>query len=151
MYNQNLEQFQDSNATVTLLIEALKLQDKDLVEICVTTLSHLVGSEEATHILNAAVCQLSNNYPEIRDWTAHNFPELEVCIDLQEHVCMFAVQKLINNGFILGKDFSTNISGTILVCPDMRVSLMLLCSRSEWKYIKSVVQIANSEAQHVCS
>lgn len=142
MYNQNTgQEFQAFNATVTSFIEALKLQDKDLVKICEQTLSDLVGKEEATHIMNATMFQLADTFPEICHWAWHNLPQLQVCMDLQEHVCMFAVQKLINNGFILGKDFSTNANGTILVCRDIRVSLMLLCSRSEWKFIKSVVQI----------
>ncbi|BDA71607.1 hypothetical protein CAL7716_057730 [Calothrix sp. PCC 7716] len=144
MYNQDLEQFQNLNATVTLLVEALKLQDKNLVQICEKTLNNLVDSEEATRILNAAVSQLRNTYPEIYDWTARNFPSFQLCKDLEEQIYMFAVQKLMNNGFILGKDFSTNMNGTILVRRDVKVSLMLLCVRSEWKLIKSIVEIADS-------
>jgi hypothetical protein len=145
MYNHDLEQeFKDFNTTVALLLKALKLQDKDLVNTHKQTLSSLIGCEEATRVLNAAVSQLIHTCPEICDWTTHNFPELQVCKDLQEHLCLFAVQKLINNGFTLGKDFSTKTNSMVLVCQNIKVSLMLLCSRAEWKLIKSVVQVVDS-------
>lgn len=143
MYNQDLEQeFKDFDTAVNLLVNVLKLQDKDLVKICEEALSNLLGSEEATHMLNAAMFQLAETAPETCYWTWHNFPELQVCLDLKEHVCMFVVQKLIKKGFILGKDFSTNIHGEILVSRETRISIMLDSVPLEWKFIKSVLQIA---------
>lgn len=144
MYNQDLEQdFQDFNTAVNLLVNVLKLQDKDLVKLCEQTLSHLVGHEEATHLINAAMFQLAETAPETCYWTWHNFPELQVCMDLKEHVCMFVAQKLINKGFILGKDFSTSVDGEILVSRATRVTLMIDSTPSEWKFIKSVLQIVD--------
>jgi hypothetical protein len=142
MYNQDLDQqFHDFNTSVAMLINVLKLQDKDLLKICKESLFYQLGEEETTHMFNAAMFQLAETFPEACYWTWHNFPELQVCMDLKEHVCTFTVQKLISKGFILGKDFSTNIDGTILMRPDVRIALMLDCVPSEWKFVKSVVQI----------
>lgn len=143
MYNLDLEQeFKDFNTAVNLLVNILRLQDKDLVKICEQGLSNLLGNEETTHIFNAAMFQLAETSPETCYWTLNTFPELRVCIDLKEHVSMFVVKKLIKKGFILGKDFSKNTRGEILVSQDTRVTLMLDCLPSEWKFIKSVLQIA---------
>ncbi|BAZ12093.1 hypothetical protein NIES4071_39210 [Calothrix sp. NIES-4071] len=143
MYNQDFEQnIQDFDTAVNLLVNVLKLQDRDLVKVCEEALTHLLGNEETTHMINAAMFQLAETAPETCYWTWHNFPELQVCMDLKEHVSMFVAQKLIQKGFILGKDFSTNIYGEILVSRATRVTLMLDCSPSEWKFIKSVLQIA---------
>jgi hypothetical protein len=144
MYQQNFEeQFHDFNTAVSLLINVLKLQDKDLIKISEQTLSHLVGNEETTHMLNAAMFQLAETDPETCYWTWHNFPKLQTCMDLKEHVCMFVAQKLIKKGFVLGKHFSTTVDGEILVSRETRVSLMLDCLPSEWKFIKSVLKIAD--------
>lgn len=143
MYNQDLEQqFKDFDTAVNLLVDVLKLQDEDLVKVCEEALSNLLGSEETMHMFDAAMFQLAKTAPETCYWTWLNFPELQVCLDLKEHVCMFVVQKLIKKGFILGKDFSTNLHGEILVSRETRASIMLDSVPSEWKLIKSVLQIA---------
>ncbi|MBF2067977.1 MAG: hypothetical protein IGS39_26700 [Calothrix sp. C42_A2020_038] len=142
MCHQDFEQgFQDFNTGVNLLVNILKLQDKDLVKLCEQTLTYLLGSEEATHMLNAAMFQLVETAPETCYWTWNNFPELQVCMDLKEHVCIFIAQKLIKKGFILGKDFSTNENGEILVSRETRISLMLDSLPSEWRFIKPVLKV----------
>lgn len=142
MHYQDFEQqFQNFNDAVNLLVNILKLHDKDLVKVCEETLTKLVGRDEVSHVLNAAMFQLAETHPETCHWTWHNFPELQVCMDLKEHVVMFIVQKLIKNGFILGEDFSKNLDGDILLTPNAKVYLMIDCLPCEWKFIKSVLQV----------
>lgn len=87
MYNQDTgQEFQDINSTVTLLVEALKVQDKDLVKICEQTLINLVGNEEATLILNGVISQLAGASPEYHLRTQ--------CTVSQETKCCIALPKL---------------------------------------------------------
>jgi hypothetical protein len=142
MSDQELEQkFNSFSTSVTLVVNILKLQDKKLVIVCEQALTSVLGSEESAHLLNAAMFQLAENSLETYYWVCDNFPELQLHIEKKEYVSIYVAQKLTNLGFILGEDFSTNIDGAILVRRDVRVTLMLDCLPSEWKLIKSVVQI----------
>jgi hypothetical protein len=142
MYHQDSEkQFNDFNTSVTSIVNILKFQNKELFRVCEKVLIKLIGYDETMHVFNAAMFQLAQTSPECCNWAWQNFPEYEMGLELQEEIIMSAVQKLMQKGFLLGKDFSTTFNGGILITEKAKVALMINCQPFEWAFIKEVMQV----------
>ncbi len=136
------KEFNDFNTVVGMIVNVLILQDKELVKTCEQTLIGLLGSEETTHIMNAAMFQLAEIAPDTCYWTWRNFPHLNSCLDLKEYIVMFAAQKLIEEGFILGQDFSSTSNGDILLNEKAKSALKRNSHSCEWVFLEEVLEIA---------
>jgi hypothetical protein len=142
MYHQDSEkQFNDFNASVTSIVNILKFQNKELFRVCEKVLIKLIGHEETMHVFNAAMFQLAQISPECCNWAWQNFPEYEIGLELKDEIIMSAVQKLMQKGFLLGKDFSTTFDGGILITQEAKIALMVSCQPFEWSFIKEVMQV----------
>lgn len=142
MYNQDSEkQFNDFNASVTSIVNVLKFKNKELFRVCEKVLIKLIGHEETMHVFNAAMFQLAQTSPECCNWAWQNFPEYEIGLELKDEIIMSAVQKLMQKGFLLGKDFSTTSDGGILITNEAKVALMVSCHPFEWAFIKEIMQV----------
>jgi hypothetical protein len=142
MYQQFEKQFNDFNSSVTSIVNILKLQNKELFKVCEKVLIKLIGHEETMHVLNAAMFQLAQTSPEACNWVWENFPEYEIGMELKEDIVMSVVQKLMKNGFLLGKDFSTTSEGGILITEEAQLALMISSQPFEWAFIKEIMQVA---------
>lgn len=137
----NINSTEEFNLSITLIIGALKLQDKALVESCEKTLTDLLGSEYTADIMTAVVFQLAQTDPDTFDWTWQNFYSLDACRYLIKGIVMFAVKKLINQGFILGRDFSINHRGKIWINPKAKTALLETSSATDRIFIKEILQV----------
>jgi len=139
VYNPNdLEPF---NFDVELVIDALKSQDKALLksfECCFTT---LFGSKYTKDILTAAVFQLAETDLDTCRWTLRNFYNLKLQHGVIEGVVMFAAQKLIGKGFILGQDFSLSHSGEIFINKNAKAALMTGTSEVDHIFLEEISQV----------
>lgn len=117
----NSEEF---NLCVSLTIKLLKFHNKELINACQETLTSLLGSDCTTDIMAAAIFQLLDNDPETLRWSLHNLPELKACSELLQSLIMFAVNKLMEEGFILGKDFSISHKNAVLINKPAQTALM---------------------------
>jgi hypothetical protein len=143
MFHQDSEKhFNDFHASVISIVNILKLQNKDLFRVCEKILIKLIGYEETMHVFNAAMFQLAQMSPESCNWAWQNFPEYEMGLELKEEIIMSAVQKLMQKGFLLGKDFSTTSDGGILMNKDTKVALMISCQPFEWAFLKEIIQVS---------
>ncbi|NES20853.1 MAG: hypothetical protein F6K41_18445 [Symploca sp. SIO3E6] len=137
----NLNSKQEFNLSVTLILGALKLQDKALVESCERTLTELLGSECTSNIMTAVVFQLAQTDHNTFDWAWKNFYSLDACQHLIKGIVMFAVKKLINQGFILGQDFSINYTGKICICQQAKAALLEKSSATDCIFLEEVLQV----------
>ncbi|NET58499.1 MAG: hypothetical protein F6K47_20795 [Symploca sp. SIO2E6] len=137
----NINSTEKFNLSITLIIGALKLQDKVLVKSCEKTLSDLLGSEYTSDIMTAVVFQLAQTDPDTFNWTWQNFYGLDACRNLIKGIVMFAVKKLINQGYILGQDFSINPTGTIWLCPKVKAALLEKSSATDRIFLEKILQI----------
>ncbi len=142
MHQQFEKQFNDFNSSVISIVNILKLQNKELFKVCEKMLIKLIGHEETMHVLNAAMFQISQSSPEASNWIEQNFPEYEIDIELKEDIVMSTVQKLMQKGFLLGKDFSTTSEGEILITKEAKLVLMHNCQPFEWAFMNEIMQVA---------
>lgn len=139
MHNTNdLEPF---NFDVELIIDALKSQNKALLESFKTSFTNLLGSKYTIDLLAAAVFHLSETDPDTCRWALRNFYNLKLHRDITEGIVMFATQKLINRGFTLGQDFSITQTGEIAINKSAKAALMTDTSASDRIFLEEVSQV----------
>lgn len=142
MYEQDFEkEFHEFNSAVALFAYILKLRDKALVETCEQTLISILGSTSTANVMNAAMFDLAESAPETCKWLWQNFPYLEASISLKEHFVMLAIQKLISQGCVLGKDFSATTDGTILINPNAKIVLFQSISDADSILMAEIIQV----------
>jgi hypothetical protein len=141
MYEQDFErEYQEFNAAVNLFVNILKFKDRDLVETCELVLINLMGSKYTQNIMNAALFHLAEVAPETCQWTWQNFPYLDACITLKEYMVTLAVQKLINQGFLLGEDFSATSNGGLLIREEAYAVLVQSISDADRVFIEEILE-----------
>ncbi|NJL09212.1 MAG: hypothetical protein HC908_00195 [Calothrix sp. SM1_7_51] len=112
-----------------------------MVEALEKTLSCLLGCGYTEHIFTAAILELSETLPDIFEWTFKTFPTLPASLKLLEEATRFAVQKLVNNGFILGRDFSRSCQGKILIKQEAHSVLIACISDAEALLVQKILQV----------
>lgn len=122
MYNTDYKE--EFYLSVTLIVGALKLQNIELVEACKKTLVALIGSQQVKSIMTAAIFQISDSDSSTFQWILKNLYNLEGQLTLKQGAIMFAIQELTSRGFVLGKDFSANHLGEILIKKNAKDALM---------------------------
>ncbi|MGL4621612.1 hypothetical protein [Chroococcidiopsis sp.] len=137
----NIDHTEDFNLTVALLVDIFKIKNKALVESCHTTFIALFGSDYTTDVMTAAVFQLAATDADTCHWALHNFYELDACLKLIEGALKFAIQRLISLGFILGKDFSANANGEILLNRAAKLALLDNVSDADWNFLEEILQV----------
>lgn len=142
MFIPSEQEFNDFNTAVSMVVNLLILQDKDLIIKCEQILINLLGAEETAHIMNAAMFLLAETKADIFHWTWRNFPHFHMCSDLNQDIAMFIVKTLIAKGFVLGEDFSSTVHGTILTNNKAKAALYRHCSSREWVFIEEVLEVA---------
>ncbi len=141
MYNINhTEEF---NLSVALFVDVFKQQDKALVESCQKTFNALFCAEYTTDLMTAAVFQLAATDLDACHWTLQNLYDLDACLNLIEGTIKFAVQKLIDLGLILGKDFSASSNGEILITQVAKVALLESVADVDRLFIEEILQIVD--------
>lgn len=126
-----------------LVIDALKLQDQARMASFKDLLTTLLGSEYTMDILTAAVFQLAEIDLDTCRWALHNFYDLELCLGITEGLTLFAAQKLIEKGFILGQDFSATPTGGIVLKKKAKVALMEEISALDCLFLEKVSQVVD--------
>ena len=141
MHNTN--DLEGSNFHIELLIYALKYQDKAIVEIFEDFLTTLFEPEYTTDILTAAVFKLAETDPYSCRWALRNFYDLKLHSDIKEGAIMFATQKIIGLGFILGQDFSVTANGGIIINKYAKAALREGTSASDWLFLEEILQLVD--------
>ena len=109
---------------VTLIVGAIKLQNKVLVKSCEETLIFLLGSDCTVNIVTIAVLQLSESNPDLCQWILQNSTDLNTCEELFECSKGLATNTLIKKGFVLGQDFSATHTNKIVINQEAKAALM---------------------------
>jgi hypothetical protein len=122
MYTRNDSEL--FNFSLTKIINALKTQNKARVESCEKTFNALLGANYTVNAFTAAILELSEVDTAAFRWTLENFAHLKACNYLLETFTGLTTQKLLKAGFVLGKDFSANSQGQLLVNKPARELLM---------------------------
>lgn len=115
---------EEFNLCVTLIVGAIKLQNKVLVKSCEETLIFLLGSECTVNIVTIAVLQLSETNPDLCRWMLQNSTELNTCEELFQCSIWLATNTLIKKGFVLGQDFSVTHNKKMLIGQKAKAALM---------------------------
>jgi hypothetical protein len=126
---------------VELIVDALKSQDKALVESFEYFFTTLFGPKYTTDILTVAVFQLAETDLDACRWALHNFYDLKLHHEIIEGIVMFAAQKLIDKGFILGQEFSINKTGEIVLTESAKAVLMANTLYSDHIFIEEILQV----------
>ncbi|MBD2306759.1 hypothetical protein H6G17_14730 [Chroococcidiopsis sp. FACHB-1243] len=137
----NIDHTEEFDSSVALLVDIFKLKNKALVESCRKTFIALFGSDCTTDMMTAAVFQLAATDSDTCHWALHTFYELDACLKLIEGAIKFAIQKLIGLGFVLGKDFSANANGEILLNRAAKITLLKNISDADWNFLKEILQV----------
>ncbi len=117
------------SSTVELIIQALKLKNKNILESSENSLNCIFGHEYTAQIFLGALFELSEVDPESFAWASQNLFHIEYYNRLFRIVTMCVAQRLIEKGFIPGEDFSANCMGQILI--DEKVKQAFLSSTSD--------------------
>lgn len=115
---------EEFNLCVTLIMGAIKLQNKVLVKSCEETLIFLLGSECTVNIFTIAVLQLSETNPDLCRWALQNSSDLNTCEELVKCSMWLATNTLLKKGFVLGQDFSVTHTHKMLITQEAKVALM---------------------------
>ena len=143
MYNPNdLKPF---TFDIELVFDALKLQDKALLQSLEYFFTTLLGSEYTKDILTAAMFQIAESDSEACRWALRNFYDLKLHRDVKEAVVRFAVQKLIGKGFILGQDFSVTPNSGIVINKNAKAALLEVTSASEHLFLEEILQVFDEQ------
>jgi len=124
---------------VQMFANMLRQRDKDAATDCSHTLTCLLGYERARGIINTAIFEVSEISPQTGSWICNNFPDFEACIELKEYSLMLATRQLINKGFILGKDFSVNADGKIIINRQAKLALIQRLYIWEQVWVESIL------------
>ncbi len=103
------------SSTVELIIQALKLKNKNILESFENSLNCIFGHEYTAQIFLGALFELSEVDPESFAWASQNLFHLEYYSRLFRIVTTCVAQRLIEKGFVPGEDFSANCMGQILI------------------------------------
>ncbi|ARV59706.1 hypothetical protein BZZ01_14650 [Nostocales cyanobacterium HT-58-2] len=139
------KELQEFNSAVALFTYIFKFRDKLLAETCEQTLIMILGLRYTENVMNAAVFLLSESAPETCQWTLQNFPYLEACNSLKEYLVTLTVQKLINQGFVLGQDFSATTDSGILMNQNAKNALLQVISDADKILIDEIIQVKTQE------
>ena len=126
---------------VELIIDALKSQDKALLKSFEYFFTTLFSPKYTKDILTAAVFQLAETDVDTCRWVLHSFYDLKLHYDITEGIVMFAAQKLIDKGFILGQDFSVTQTGEIVLNKNANAALMAGTSASDHIFFEEISQV----------
>ncbi len=138
---QNLSNSELFKFHVDLIIDALKLQNKPLVKNVEELITNLLSYEYTNDIVMAALFELAETDPEIFRWTLHNFHDLNFPAEVIEQIVMFAINKLINKGLILGRDFSVAANGTIFINQADKYALLDGISGNDALFLEEISQV----------
>lgn len=139
MYNTN--QQTRFHLSLTLIVGALKLHDRELVRSCKKIIVDLLGSEYTDYIATTAVVQISQGDTTTYNWIWQDFPQLESCLVLKEKVVTKAIKKLISKGFIIGSDFSVASADQIMINKPAKMALMETAFEAERLLLKQIFRV----------
>ncbi len=122
-------------------IYILKFQDRKLAECWVHQLNTSLDNEYIESFLTAAIFELSVTDTKTFDWTLDNLSDWKSYAHLLQTVTRFALQKLINKGFIPGQDFSFTSEGKILLHENAKTAIMADVTESDNLLIKKILLI----------
>ncbi|MGB7439733.1 MAG: hypothetical protein WA919_01580 [Coleofasciculaceae cyanobacterium] len=127
--------------SVTLMVGALKLHDRELVESCEKILVDLLGCDSAKYITTTAIIQIFQIDSETYHWIWQNIPKVEYYLELKEIVVANAIQTLISKGFVIGQDFSAVSTGKILIEKQAKIALMGNYLEAERLLVKRIFHV----------
>ncbi len=136
----DLERF---NHQTELMVYILKFQNKAILKSVEELLAALIGFEYTSDILMAAVLQLSETDADTCRWTLRNLHALQH-LDVIEELSMFAVKKLIAQGFIFGRDFSITPNSKIILNKNAMDDLMAGTSTADSVLLEEISQVVES-------
>ncbi len=116
---------------VAIVIQILKTQDKEILYSHEKNLKELKGYNYTAEVFIAALFQISELDPDIFSWAVKKLSDLDFYANLIYIVSQFATKKLVEKGFIPGKDFSANLNGQILI--NQNAKTVLLDSTSDFE------------------
>jgi hypothetical protein len=76
-------------------------------------------------------------------WALRNFYDLKLHFHIAEEIVMFAAQKLIKKGFVLGQDFSATPTSGILIKKDAKATLMKEVSALDCLFLEEISQVVD--------
>lgn len=124
---------------IRMVVNMLKQQDKQAILDCEHTLINLLGEKYALEIINTAIIEVSELFPQTGSWICENLPYFEASIKLKEYGAILATRQLINKGFILGKDFSASADGKIIIKPEVKTALLQRLYSWEQVWVESIL------------
>lgn len=110
---------EDFEQHVDLVLTILKTQDKLVVDSFKQSFSTLVDSEYAKDVVIAALYYLSEVDPEQFTWALHNY-DSELYLELRRQAVVCAARKLIQQGLVPGRDFSSIPVGGLAIYQESR-------------------------------
>lgn len=122
-------------------IYILKFQDRKLAGCWVHQLNLSLDTEYIESFLTAAIFELSVTDTETFHWTLDNLSDWKSYANLLQAVTRFALQKLINKGFIPGQDFSFTSEGKILLHENAKNAIIADVTESDNLLIKKILLI----------
>lgn len=127
-----------------LMTGAIKLHHKELAESCERTLVAVLGYDETKTVMMSTILQLSETDPDSFRWISKQFRKSPTWLDLKETVVMMTINKLLNQGYVLGKDFSIAKDTTILVSASLKTQLSQATSTSEQLFLDEILSVSQT-------
>lgn len=119
----NLPNIEDFELHFDLIVKILKTQDISVVQSFKRGIKTLADPEYIQDVVIAAMYYLADSDPVAFIWALHNY-DLNLYLELRWKTSLHAVRKLINRGFVLGRDFSTLPCGGLAISPEAQKALM---------------------------
>lgn len=117
------------------------VKTKVLMELLKELVKTMHASEQTANTLTNVMYQLAETDPDTCNWVLDNFYDLEDYLNLIEKILNFSTQKLIDKGFIPGKDFSANPGGGIIIKRKAMVGLMEEAAAFDRLLLEDILQV----------
>lgn len=130
--------------SIILVGNAIKNQNKDLIFSYEKNLKIWVGLHCSLVIVSCAILQLLETDPEGINWALENYRPIKFYKQLIEELTLNTTQKLIQNGFVLGQDFSVVNSGKIFIKERAKTALIEKTSFPESVLLQKILLVPNA-------
>ncbi|MGE5658198.1 MAG: hypothetical protein ACM37W_16465 [Actinomycetota bacterium] len=110
---------------VDIAVDVLQTQNKILVEALKNFFLALPSPKCVEEVLAAAVYQLAETDPEACRWILRHSYYLEPELYIVEFAIQFALEKLQNQGFVVGEDLKVELDGHLYLSDRAQAELMV--------------------------
>ncbi|MDX2097425.1 MAG: hypothetical protein SFW36_06575 [Leptolyngbyaceae cyanobacterium bins.59] len=131
----------DFRVHIDLMVHALKTRDRKIIHGFEKPFSALLGSKYVRDLAAAAINQLALSDRETCTWVLSNYYEPSTYSAMKQRAIRSALQILLDQGFVRGRDFLLTAADGIQVRSEVRETLAHRVSGLDRLLLESVIEV----------